>query len=341
MPAPLPDLSDPPWTPALAALLEQAALAIGRLDARISASPLADTWRQRATWTGYAKALQGQGAEIEEIDIFGRECGAPLPHRVPLATSTYDREELSGWLAGTPKPAPHWREIVRYPQDLPADWSERPALLRALQLIASHARQEAGIMPALDLPIVLAALKITRTPLPCLVTPDKAWRYCPRDRDAMIRRYLRGLARASEIGLERLRHLEDQRVRAAHAIGRATRPGRLSELLAWSLKFPVLSPRNVSNHLGLSISGAGKLLTRAEAAGLLVEISGRRAWKVYVTADMAIGFGLIDRPRGRPPSPLRTATPLNETLSRFDAEMKAIDQRLAQLGVHRSNADEM
>ena len=68
----------------------------------------------------------------------------------------------------------HWREIVRYPQDLPAEWTERPALLRALQLVATHSRQEIGIKPALDLPVLLTALKITRTPLPCLVTADKA-----------------------------------------------------------------------------------------------------------------------------------------------------------------------
>ena len=341
MTTPFPDLSDPPWTPGLAALMEQAALAIGRLDARVSASPLAQIWYQRAKWTGFAEALQGQGAEIEEIDIFSRESGAPLPHRAPLSTTIYDRDELSNWLAGTAKPIPHWREIVRYPQDLPFDWKERPALLRALQLVASHSRQEAGIMPALDLPLLLTTLKITRTPLPCLVTADKAWRYSPRDRDPTIRRYLRNLTKASEIGLERLGHLEDQRVRAAQTIERAARPGRLVELLAWSLKCPVLSPRNVSEKLGLSISGAGKLLTRAEGAGLLVEISGRRAWKIYVSADIAIGFGFVDRPRGRPPSPLRAAPPLNETLSRFDAEMKAIDQRLAQLGIHGSNADDM
>ena len=341
MAAPFPDLSDPPWTPGLAAQLEQAALAIGQLGARVSASPLAQIWCQRAKWTGFAVALQGQGAEIEEIDIFGHECGAPLPHRAPLSTTIYDRDELSNWLAGTAKPIPHWREIVRYPQDLPFDWKERPALLRALQLVAAHSRQEPGIRPALDLPILLAALKITRTPLPCLVSADKAWRYSPRDRDAIVRRYLRGLAKTSEIGLERLGHLEEQRVRAAHAIERATRPGRLAELLAWSLKFPVLSPRRVSDHLGLSISGAGKLLKRAEAAGSLVEISGRRAWKIYVSADIAIGFGLVNRPRGRPPSPLRAPPPLNETLSRFDAELKAIDQRLAQLGIHGSNADDI
>ena len=340
MAAPFPDLSDPSWTADLASLLAEAALAIGRLDARVCASPLANIWRHRAKWLGIAKALQGQGVEIDEIDIFGRECEVPLPHRLVPNTSVYDRLELSNWLAGARNRTPHWREIVRYPEDLPFDWKERPALLRALQLIASHSRQEAGIMPALDLPLLLTTLKITRIPLPCLVTADKAWRYSPRERDPIIRRYLRSLIKASEIGLERLCHLEDHRLRAAQTIQRAARPGRLAELLAWSLNFPVLSPRSVSDNLLLTISGAGKLLRRAEEAGLLVEISGRQAWKVYISADIAIGFGFLDRPRGRPP-PLWAGPPLNETLLRSDAEMQSIGQRLAQLGVHGPEPDDM
>src|SRR3546814_3832554 len=86
MPITIPDLSEPIWTSRLVARLERAAAAIGRLDARVSASPAAAPWQRRATWTGYTTALRVQGAEIDEIDIFGRECAVNLPGRRPMPT---------------------------------------------------------------------------------------------------------------------------------------------------------------------------------------------------------------------------------------------------------------
>ncbi|MFQ3897968.1 hypothetical protein ACHT3C_19850, partial [Sphingobium sp. R-7] len=67
--------------------LADASGAIGRLDARISATALAPAWRLRASWNGYAKALSLQHLEIEEIDIISWRCGVngqrtlhPTPH---------------------------------------------------------------------------------------------------------------------------------------------------------------------------------------------------------------------------------------------------------------------
>jgi hypothetical protein len=62
-----------------AAALEQASAAVGRLDARTSATSGARAWQLRAAWTGYAAALQLQGHEIDEIDVFSWGCALPSP----------------------------------------------------------------------------------------------------------------------------------------------------------------------------------------------------------------------------------------------------------------------
>ena len=329
----IPDLSAPLWTGQLAGLLEQASLAVGRLDARVSATPVARAWFERASWTGFAEARRGQGGEIDEIDIFALACDAPMPGRAPLAFAADEAEALARWQRELARrDSPHWRELIPASLDLPDDWRARPALLRALELTARHAPAPiAARQRGWSMPMLLKALGVTHTPLPCLVVADKALRLAPRDREAIVPRYLKALARNAEAGLARLEAIEADRLRAAAVIARLHRPGALPALMALLQRRPALRPLAVARLLGLTISGAGKLLSRAAADGLVVEISGRQAWRTYLTPDLAAAFGFVARPIGRPPA-LPAAAPLEPVLAQFDLEMAAIDARLAELG---------
>src|SRR3546814_5669271 len=87
--------------------------------------------------------------------------------------------------------------------------------------------------------------------------------------------------------------------------------------------------------LGLSVAGASKLLERATAAGLMVEITQRRSWRQFLTADLAVEFGYTKASRGRPakvPPPLSTDRDLAEVFDRFDQELADIDALLARSG---------
>ena len=81
----------------------------------------------------------------------------------------------------------------------------------------------------------------------------------------------------------------------------------------------------------MSIAGASKLLARAEAAGLLVEITQRRSWRQFLTPDLAIEFGYARPKRGRPEK-APPALPVNRDLAAvfdaFDSEMARIDRLL-------------
>src|SRR3546814_3925446 len=76
-----------------------------------------------------------------------------------------------------------------------------------------------------------------------------------------------------------------------------------SDVCSSDLFVPVVSPRMLARRLDVTISGAGKLLSRAAELDLLVEVSGRQAWRTYMTRDLAIAFGFGVRPVGRPPAP--------------------------------------
>src|SRR3546814_3547923 len=89
-------------------------------------------------------------------------------------------------------------------------WRNRPALLRALEMLGRHARADRSITSWLNLPRLLHSMEVTATPLPCLAIADKALRLTPRDSEAIVARFLRQIAEAAATGLQRLDAMEEQ-----------------------------------------------------------------------------------------------------------------------------------
>ena len=327
--APSPALTSLPWTAELATLLETASLAIGRLDARVSASSVASAWRLRAAWTGYASALQLQSLEIDEIDVYAWGCGLVLPRRAPRSSVGDPFEAFVPWRTAMTGRGRHWLEDLPFTPELSGEFTAAPALLRALEIVRQYAVATGDEQPWLALPTLLQRLGVTKTPLPCLVVGDKRFRLSLRPDDAMLRRLLKAVAQAAHDGLARLDAMETDRARAIAAIARERRPGLLIQLLAFVQHNPLLSPQHVSTRLQLSLSGAGKLLTRAAQLGTLVEVSGRRSWRTYLPPDLAVVFGFVPPPRGRPAAPpaLPHDRALLGVLEAFDAEIAEFDTR--------------
>lgn len=322
------------WSPDLAAALADASAAIARLDARICASSLAPAWTLRASWIGYAAALRLQAFEIDEIDIISHECGLTLPWRAPLETASNPFAALAPWQAMlVEKVGRHWREDLPFTFELPDGWDNAPALARALALVDTWACSDRSMSPWLGLPTVLRRMGITFAPLPCLVVGDAGQRLVSDLRPALLKRLLKQFTRSADHGLVVLDRLEKYVQRGAAALSLERRPGKLADLVRLSLAHPLLAGRNVAAQLGLTISGAGKLLERASSLGMLVEISGRTTWRAYVSADLAVTLGLVAPLRGRPRLAATDAKPVREILASFDDEMYAISAKLTKLGI--------
>lgn len=289
----------------------------------------------RASWTGYATALRLQAFEIDEIDIISHECGLTLPGRPPIETNAEPFSALPTWQATmAEKTGRHWREDLPFTFDLPMGWDNAPALTRALALIDAWVRNDRSTAPWLALPTVLRRMGITVAPLPCLVVGDAGQRLLSEARPALLKRLLKQLTRSADAGLVVLDRLEKCVQRSAVALSLERRPGKLAELVRFSLAHPLLAGRNVAPQLGLTISGAGKLLERAASLGVVVEVSGRKTWREYLTADLAVTLGFVSPTRGRPQMPTIPPSSVRDVLASFDDELQAISAKLEQLGVN-------
>jgi len=332
-PPPLP-LAAVVWTPALADALAEASAALARLDARVSASSLRPGWILRASWAGYAAALRLQQSPVEEIDIIAERCGLRLPGRALIRTEDEPFAACEPWLAALSEPeGRHWTDGLPFTFDPPEGWREAPALVRALHLLDASARADRTVAPWLAFPLILRRIGLTRTALPCMAPGEPAQRFASDPRPLLLKRLLKAVRRQAEDGLERLDRLEASARRSALAIAQEHRPGKLADLARLALTRPCLAARSLAPLVGVTVSGAGKLLERATALGIMVEISGRGSWRTYVAPDVAQSLGLRSAERGRPPS-LSTAVPeVADILAGFDSEMAEIEERLRKLGI--------
>ncbi|RIA46395.1 hypothetical protein DFR49_0936 [Hephaestia caeni] len=226
-----------------------------------------------------------------------------------------------------------WRD--RLPSTIvePAAAAEHPPLVCALDTVRQLARIDHSIMAWLGLPFALRDRGLSAAPLPCLAGGAKAFRMKPRPNDDDWLAVLRGLEKAAETGLGRLHSLERTYRDAHRAIVAEYRPGALPVLLALSQHRPLLSPQSVADLLDMSIAGASKLLNRAASAGLLIEITARRSWRLFLTPDLAVEFGYARPKQGRPPKeppPLPPNRDLAEVFDAFDSEMERIDRLLGE-----------
>lgn len=334
MARPSPALISTPWTTELACALESAAAAIARLDARLSASSVASAWGLRAAWSGYATALQLQGVEIDEADVFSWGTGVHLPGRQSRPSLDNPFAAFEPWRQALVATGHHWQEQLPFTPELSDGLAAAPSLLRACEITRQFALADRSIQPWLWLPVLLHRMGVTQSPLPSLTCGNKALRYGTLQAGPQCLRLLGHMTRAADRSLDTLEMIEADRRRATAAIAGLHRPGQLSTLAAALLHHPVTSPDRVAETLGLTLSGAGKLLERAAKAGLVREVSGRRSWRVYAAPDVAVGLGLALARRGRPRKAIEsTAAPkeVEDIVARFDREMAEFDARFGAL----------
>jgi hypothetical protein len=251
-----------------------ATAAIARLDARIIVSPVAKAWSTRAAWSGYARALQLQSAEVEEIDVFSWGCDLKIPGRPPLPSHLDLFDRFAEWRAALQDDDRlRWRDRLPTAIGDPATATEHAPLVRALDTVRQLARIDHSIMAWLSLPFALRDRGLVASPLPCLAGGAKAFRLKPRPNDDDWLAVLRALESAATIALQRLHSLERHYRDAQRAIAAEYRPGALPALLALIQYRPLLSPQSAAELLCMSIAGASKLFERAATAGLLVEMA--------------------------------------------------------------------
>lgn len=208
---------------------------------------------------------------------------------------------FSSWRQALGATGHHWQEQLPFTPELGDAFTAAPALLRAWEITRQFVQVDKSIRPWLWVPVLLHRMGVTQSPLPSLACGEKALRFGTLQASPLSLRLFHHLAKAAGRSLEALDGIEVDRRRATSAIAGLHRPGQLTTLAAALLHHPVTSPDRIADMLGLTISGAGKLLDRAAKMGLVREVSGRRSWRVYAAPDVAVGLGLAPAP-ARPTS---------------------------------------
>ena len=327
----------PAYSAKMVSAIASCTAAITRLDARFCVSSVASAWARRAAWSGYTRALQLQSAEIDEIDVFSWGCGLQIPGR-PLRSTNLDLfDRFPAWDAALRDPDPlAWRDALPTAIGEIEIAADHAPLIRALDRVRQHARLDGTALPWLSLPFALRDKGLVTTPLPCLAGGGKAFRLKRTVGDEDWYAALRSLEASATANLERLHELEKLHREAQRAIVAEYRPGNLPALAALLHHRPLLSPQSLADLLGMSVAGASKLLARGVDCGLLVEITKRRTWRVFLTTDLAVEFGFAAPKRGRPRNetpPPPASRELAEVFDAFDREMENIDKLLQQRAV--------
>lgn len=85
--------------------------------------------------------------------------------------------------------------------------------------------------------------------------------------------------------------------RAAQHLEERRRAGRLKEVIQFAMARPAITSSQVAKQFGLTSAGAIKLLTTAEAEGLLIERTGQGSFRSY---QIPVSGGSPSAPRPRP-----------------------------------------
>ncbi len=317
-------LCDIAWSPKLAIALADASSALGRLDARVSASSIEKAWFIRAAWFGYHTALQLQGHEIDEIDLICLIYGVRMKGRPNFSTNEDITSGLDDWKKSlTKRSDEHWNTALPFTFERSDKWHDAPALVQAITICDQWVRNTGNIDGWLHFPILITQLKIALRPLPCLVIGTKQQRHRGNDREAILIRLLNQVQDAAIVGLARLRALENH-INRAQIVAQATRRSQsIVKTTVLSLRRPVFTPRDIAAHLGISISGAGKLLAKCEKSGLVHSMNSTESWRHFASADVGVLLRLVPDNKGRPVKVARAspAPSAESILARFDAEM--------------------
>jgi hypothetical protein len=274
--------------------------ALARLEAETAMVPavLRDGLGARMAVREAAGWLAHQGSWVHPVDLALREAGvtgsyaaAELGMRLPSvlpATVAEGGEDLpeDRDVAAALGHARRWRRlaVVRSwaPEDMALPEAEEPALLGAARIVAATAE---GRSDRFSAAAVLRAAWLWRERggtgdpgLPLWSAPvGMLHRLALAPTEAGV---LGAVAEAATAGRRELARL----ISAAGRLQAGAR-GRLDDAVAEALRRPVLTGRMLAAALGISQRGAFDLIGRMQAAGLLREATGRRAWRAFVIAE--------------------------------------------------------
>jgi hypothetical protein len=273
--------------------LEDAAIAIGRLDAALVGNPLRRAW---TFWSELDAARRHAEADGRKIDLFRLTAHLHgLTLRLGDTTSAPERGreiaglnyavELRSWMAAPDPEQLRLRDIAL--DSLRNCGGGQPALVATAQGMLDWLAGQ-GSRPAIRaaVPLYLRDCGITIHAL-AAVTGGDALRAGPDDPDGFTVRFLEAVRREAVDGRDLLLTMEQEwrgaRLRVDHRAG-ARSNSRLPAAVDLLAASPLLSISALAEALGCSVEGASRMLdalVRLEVAAEVTGRTGRGARRLY------------------------------------------------------------
>ncbi|MGF7213179.1 hypothetical protein GGE65_007815 [Skermanella aerolata] len=264
--------------------LEDAAVAVGRLDAALAGNPLRRAW---ISWSELDTARRHAGADGRKVDLFRLAAHLHgLPLRLGDTASALERGreiaglnyaiELRSWMAAPDSEQQRVRDIAL--DSLRDCRVGQPALVATAQgMLAWLAGQ--GSRPAIRaaVPLYLRDRGIMIHTL-AAVTGGNALRTGPDDPDGFTVRFLDAVRREAADGRDLLLTMEREwrqaRFRVDHRAG-ARSNSRLPAAVDLLAASPLLSITALAEALGCSVEGASRMLDALVQLEVAAEVTGR------------------------------------------------------------------
>jgi hypothetical protein len=264
--------------------LEQAAIAVGRLDASLTGNPLRRAW---TFWSELDTARRHAEADGRKVDLFRLAAHLHgLPLRLGDTTSAPERGreiaslnyavELRSWMAAPDAEQQRLRDIAL--DSLQDCGGGQPALVATAQGMLTWLAGQ-GSRPAIRaaVPLYLRDRAITIHAL-ATITGGDALRAGPDDPDGFTVRFLDAVRREAADGRDLLLTMEREwrgaRLRVDHRAG-ARSNSRLPAAVDLLASSPLLSISALAEALNCSVEGASRMLDALVQLEVAAEVTGR------------------------------------------------------------------
>lgn len=283
-------------SPQSARALEAASLALGRLEALVSVSPVRRAWLRRSTFLAAVRGLQADGYSFEVERLFALAENLPVPRLKDYGVDRVALDALAQVLplmhsaeGASPAPPPTGGDqelaLKLLRQALGAGATLPDALLGVRHWVATDGRPSLGLAAFAQ---VLAERGVTRAPVPWLAgaIPARAVLTDGLSRTRWMRRALQELAGAAEAGIRVLEALEATREAWHRRLGSRRSTSRIELVVELALAYPVLSPVLVARLLGASVRGSAMLLDQLVELQILLPPKREGTWRFFIAADL-------------------------------------------------------
>ena len=318
---------------AMEANAQKAIFALGRLSEAFSASPLGEAWAARARIEAVIRVLHADGFGIDRERVLRLSYDLPVGGRIDIGSHAQVLQIIaflgSGSADGSRDGA--LGEDLGEAEAMFLSGAETPGpetLLRHLwRWLAAGRRPSIGHIAFVR---CLATAGMTPGPLGVLARPSGPARQGER---TWVQESLLRLADAADGARRDLEALALTVVEWRRRLGRRRSHSRMDALIHEVASSLVVTPASVARRHELSLRGASVMLEELAELGIVVEITGRKSWKIFVPSDLVVSTpGKRNRrPEIQPMAPASRAPDLGPLLDETASAVVRVQAAMERL----------